>query len=107
MPMFAADEFGSSERRRFMALEKANHVRRARAQLKRQIAGGELRVADVLLEPPPEIQTMAVAELLRCQRSWGRVRTMKALQSVSVSERQELRRLTDRQVRGLLHELRP
>jgi hypothetical protein len=100
-------ELASPESRRFIALEKANRVRHARAELKRQIACGERDVADVLLDPPTEVQTMTVAELLRCQRSWGKVRTLKALHSVPVSERKELWRLTERQARALLRTLRP
>ena len=100
-------ELASPESRRSIALEKANRVRHARAELKRQIACGERDVADVLLDPPTEVQTMTVAELLGCQRSWGTVRTLKALHSVPVSERKELSRLTERQVRALLRILRP
>jgi hypothetical protein len=107
IPLPLAVELASPESQCFIALEKANHVRRARAELKRQIACRERDVADVLLDPPTEIQTMRVAELLGSQRSWGTVRTLKALQSASVSERKELRRLTDRQVRALLGTLRP
>ena len=42
-------ELASPESRRSIALEKANRVRHARAELKRQIACGERDVADVLL----------------------------------------------------------
>jgi hypothetical protein len=104
--MPAAVELASPESQRFIALEKANHVRHARAELKRQIARGAQNVTDILLDPPTEAQTMTVAQLLGCQRSWGKVRTLKALQSVPVSERKELRRLTGRQVRLLLATLR-
>jgi hypothetical protein len=104
--MSAAVEFASPESRRVIALEKANHVRQARAQLKRQIACRERDVADILLDPPTEAQTMTVAQLLGSQQGWGKVRTLKALQSVPVSEGKELRRLTDRQARALLRTLR-
>jgi hypothetical protein len=101
-----AVELASPENRRFIALEKANAVRRARAELKRQIARRQRDVADILRDPPTEAQTMTVAELLGAQPRWGKVRTLKALQSVPVSERKELRRLTERQVRLLLRTLR-
>jgi hypothetical protein len=92
---------------RRIALEKAKHVRRARAELKRQIACGQRDVAEILLEPPTEAQTMTVGQLLGCQRSWGKVRTRKALQSAQLSEHRELRGLTLRQVQVLLGTLRP
>ena len=63
-------------------------------------------MADVLLDPPTEAHTMTVAELLGCKRRWGKVRTLKALQSVPVSEHKQLGCLTDRQVRALLRTLR-
>jgi hypothetical protein len=103
--MPAAVELAPSERRRFIALEKANHVRQARAKLKRQIACGERDVGQILLNPPTEAQRMTVAQLLGCQRSWGKVRTLKALQNLEVSEHKELRCLTERQIRVLLRTL--
>jgi hypothetical protein len=102
-----AVELASLESQRRIALEKAKHVRRARAELKRQIACGQRGVAEILLDPPPEAQTMTVAQLLGSQRRWGKVRTRKALQSAEVSEHRELRRLTLRQVRSLLETLPP
>ena len=104
--MSRAVELASPETKRLAALENANHVRRWRAELKRQIARREQDVAHILLDPPTEAHTMTVAELLGSQRGWGRVRTLKALQSVPVSEHKQLWRLTDRQVRALLGTLR-
>src|ERR1022692_3939618 len=46
------------------ALERANQVRLARAELKRRIAAGEIAVAEVILECPWETESMAVADLL-------------------------------------------
>ena len=40
------------------ALARANKVRLARAELKRQVAEGELSVADVILGCPWEAETM-------------------------------------------------
>jgi hypothetical protein len=92
----------SPDARRFRALEKAQHARRARAALKRQIACGGRDVRDILLDPPKEAKTMAVGQLLRCQRHWGNVRTLRALRHAAVSEHRELWRLTERQVRVLI-----
>jgi hypothetical protein len=49
---------------------------------------------------------MTVAELLGAQRSWGHVRTRRALRDLSIPEGKQLRRLTSRQVRMLLGLLR-
>jgi len=46
------------------ALEQANRIRLARAELKRRIAKGDVAVADVLLDPSDEISGMEISELL-------------------------------------------
>ena len=61
------------------ALEQANRVRLARAELKRQIADGELSVADVVLECPWEAESMTIADLLMSQHRWGRTRCRRFL----------------------------
>ena len=42
------------EPQRLRALERANQVRLARAELKRRIADGDVSAADVILAPPKE-----------------------------------------------------
>src|ERR1700691_3935723 len=61
------------------ALERANQVRLARAELKRRVAMGEIEVAAVILECPWEAESMAVADLLMSQRRWGQTRCRKFL----------------------------
>lgn len=90
---------------RMRALERANHVRLARAQLKRQIARGRLSAADVLLELPPEAMSWSVGELLMSQRRWGCNRTRKLLSGLQISENRDLGALTERQRRLLAAEL--
>ena len=104
--MPAAIDPASPQTRRFIALEKAQRARQARATLKRQIARGQRDVGDILRTPPAEAETMTVGQLLRCQRRWGTVRTLNALRSAEVSENKELRRLTDRQIAVLIATLR-
>jgi hypothetical protein len=79
------------------ALEQANHVRLARAALKRSIKAGELNAAEVVRSSPWEVETMTVSELLRSQRRWGRTRTQKFLTLLAVGENRQVGRLTDRQ----------
>jgi len=50
------------------ALQRANQVRLARAALKHRVAVGEVEAADVILDCPWEVQSMAVADLLISQR---------------------------------------
>src|SRR3712207_313908 len=83
------------------ALERANRVRLARAELKRQVADGELTVAEVVLSCPWEAETMAIADLLMSQRRWGRTRCRRFLASLPMSETKPIGSMTDRQRREL------
>ncbi|MHB8240579.1 MAG: hypothetical protein ACYDHN_01185 [Solirubrobacteraceae bacterium] len=83
------------------ALERANKVRLARADLKRRVATGEIHVAEVILECPWEAQSMAVADLLMSQRRWGQTRCRKFLAQVPMSEKKTVGSMTDRQRRTL------
>src|SRR5215469_11235358 len=84
---------------RLRALERANAVRLARAELKRRIAEGEASAADVILDPPDEAQSWAIGELLMSQRRWGGTRCRKFLGRYHISETKSLGALTDRQRR--------
>ena len=83
------------------ALERANKVRLARAELKRGVAGGEVDVARVILECPWETESMAVGDLLASQRRWGQTRCRKFLASVPMSENKTIGSMTERQRRWL------
>jgi hypothetical protein len=83
------------------ALERANRVRLARAELKRSIGRGEADVAEIIRDCPWETESMTLAELLTSQRRWGRTRARKLLQAVALSENKRLGTLTPRQ-RALL-----
>jgi hypothetical protein len=83
------------------ALERANEVRLARADLKRRIADGQLRAADVILTSPWEAESMAVADVLMSQRRWGRTRARRLLAGIQMSETKTLGSMTDRQRRAV------
>lgn len=83
------------------ALQRANEVRLARAELKRRVAEGELTVAEVVLESPWEAQSMAIADLLMSQRRWGRTRCRRFLGQVPLSETKTIGSLTERQRRAV------
>jgi hypothetical protein len=88
---------GKSPEQRLVALGRANHVRVARAELKRQLRGGEVKAAETILLSSHVIGTMTVTELLSSQRGWGPTRAANVLRSVSLSERKTLGSLTERQ----------
>lgn len=93
-----------ASRQNMMALQRANHIRLTRARLKREIAAGDVRVADVLLDPAEEVEGMEIAELLASQKRWGTTRCAKFLDSIGLPETKTLRALTPRQ-RNALAEL--
>jgi hypothetical protein len=83
------------------ALARANQVRLARAELKREVAFGSVDVAEVILYCPWEVQGMAVADLLMSQRRWGQTRCRKFLTRIAMSEKKTVGSMTDRQRRVL------
>jgi hypothetical protein len=94
-----------AEPQRLRALEQANAVRLARAELKRRIADGEISAADVILECPDPVRRWTVAELLMSQRRWGSTRCRKFLERNGVSEIKPIGALTERQCRLLAEQL--
>lgn len=87
------------------ALERANLVRLARAELKRAIARGDMAASEVVRECPWETESMTISELLTSQRRWGRTRARKFLMPLSLNENKQLGTLTSRQRRLLSAEL--
>jgi hypothetical protein len=104
--MAPATTIASSEAPQHMrALERANLVRLARAELKRAIARGDADASEVVRDCPWETESMTIAELLTSQRRWGRTRARKFLLPLSLNENKQLGTLTSRQRRLLSTEL--
>jgi hypothetical protein len=93
------------EPQRLRALEHANAVRLARAELKRRISDGEVSAADVILDCPDAVRKWTVSELLMSQRRWGSTRCRKFLERNGVSEIKPIGALTERQRRMLAEQL--
>jgi hypothetical protein len=83
------------------ALQRANAVRLARADLKRRVAVGDVSVAEVILSSPWEAESMTVSDLLTSQKRWGSTRCRKLLQCVPIPENKTIGSMTERQ-RGAL-----
>jgi len=79
------------------ALRHANRVRLARASLKREVAAGELAVAEVVLACPWQAHSMEVGDLLMSQKRWGDARCRRLLLSIGVPENKQVGTLTERQ----------
>jgi hypothetical protein len=94
-----------TEPQRLRALEHANAIRLARADLKRRIAEGKVTAANVILECPDAANRWTVSELLLAQRRWGSTRCRKFLERNGVSEIKLIGSLTERQRRVLAEQL--
>jgi hypothetical protein len=87
------------------ALEQANRVRLARAELKRQVAAQEVTAADVVLGCPWEAASMELSDLLMSQKRWGRARCRRLLLSLGLPENKQIGTMTPRQRRALVEVL--
>ena len=87
------------------ALQRANRVRLARAELKRRIADGEVTAGEVILTSPWEASSMAIGDVLMSQRRWGGTRCRKFLAMFRISETKTVGSLTDRQRHALAAQL--
>src|SRR5947209_17797133 len=90
---------------RLRALERANQIRLARAELKRRIAEGDVSAAEVILDPPGAAISWEIGELLMSQRRWGNSRCRKFLLRNQISETKPVGALTERQRRLLADQL--
>jgi hypothetical protein len=82
---------------RLRALDRATHVRIARAPLKRRLRAGEEAAAEAILRRSRDTDTMTVSDLLLSQPGWGPTRCSRMLRRVSLPERKTLGSLTERQ----------
>lgn len=91
---------------RMEALERANEIRSARAQLKRDIKAGRQGVLNLLLEPPEYIETMKVFDLLMAVPGLGRVKIGKLLRVCGISPAKTVGGLSVRQRHELVSMVR-
>ncbi|HEX5146834.1 MAG TPA: hypothetical protein VFV85_07405 [Conexibacter sp.] len=87
------------------ALQRANRVRLARAELKRRIADGDVTAAEVILTSPWEASSMAIGDVLMSQRRWGGTRCRKFLAMFRISETKTIGSLTERQRHAIAAQL--
>ena len=64
------------------ACRRANEIRTARAQLKRDLKAGRVSIHQLLLEPPEYLETAKVFDMLLAVPKYGRVKANKILQPV-------------------------
>ena len=82
---------------RLDALARANRVRIARAELKREIASGGVSATEAILFHRWETEAMPVGDVLTSQRQWGDRRCRRLLTAMQLQERKTIGSMTERQ----------
>ena len=84
-------------KQRLEALENANRIRSARAELKRELKAGRRSVVPLVAAPPEFIDSMKIFDLLLAAPKVGRVKANKWLSRARVSPSKTLGGLSERQ----------
>lgn len=95
-----------SHEQRLDALQRANEVRVARAQLKRHLAAGERRLDELLDQVPEFARGAKIFDLVRAVPKLGPVRARQLLVHCGISETKTVGGLTERQRAELIAVLR-
>ena len=98
---------GSAHSQRLAALGRANEVRRARAELKARVRGGEVGLVGLIGEPPECLLTASLAEVLLAAPGVGKVRLRRILSGARLSPAKALGTLTERQRTELIRAIGP
>ena len=91
---------------RMEALQRANHIRTRRAQLKRDLKGGRISIHELLLNPPDYVETAKVFDMLLAVPKYGRVKVDKILRTCKISPSKTVGGLSERQRNELVSMLR-
>jgi hypothetical protein len=86
-----------SLQQRMEALQNANEIRTYRANLKRDIKAGRADVVNLLINPPDEIETMHIFDLMMAVPKLGRVKVNKVLSKCRISPSKTVGGMSERQ----------
>jgi hypothetical protein len=82
---------------RMEALARANHIRVARAQLKKDLKDGRAQIEAILLDPPDWVSTANVFDMLMAVPKFGRVKAARLLNQCRISQSKTVGGLSERQ----------
>lgn len=91
---------------RLAALARANEIRLLRAQVKRDIRSREIQAWPLIDEPPAELLTMKVYDLLLAMPKFGAFKVSALLRQHAISTSKTVGGLSDRQRAALVEWLR-
>ena len=91
---------------RAAALEKAAVIRKARAELKKQLKSGETTLMHVLDRVPSDemVSKLSVSAVLQSMPGIGKVRAMQIMEKLKIAESRRLKGLGEQQRKALLAE---
>lgn len=82
---------------RMEALRRANEIRSARAQLKRDLKSGRVNMRDVIAEPPDYVLTAKVYDMLLAVPKYGKVKATRFINHCRISQGKTVGGLSERQ----------
>jgi hypothetical protein len=82
---------------RMEALRRANDIRVRRAQLKKDLKLGRVKLEDILRDPPDFVSTAKVLDMLMAVPKLGQVKARRYLTLCRISESKTVGGLSDRQ----------
>jgi hypothetical protein len=91
---------------RMDALARANEIRCARAELKRDLKAGRRSIHSLLLDPPEYLETAKAFDMLLAVPKYGRVKVNKMLLACRISPSKTIGGLSERQRAELVSLLR-
>ena len=88
------------------ALEKAQRMRRQRAEIREQLKSGKITLQDVLSQADDDVVgRMRVSYLLQSLPQIGKVTSRRIMEEIGIHENRRVRGLGHRQVEALLEKL--
>ena len=101
----AAGTPGWRRKQRLQALAKANEIRVAHAQLKKELARGRVQITGILTQPPAYAANLQLSKLLRAVPGYGPARVARILAKTGISESTRLAGLTHGQRTELIYHI--
>jgi hypothetical protein len=95
-----------SRDQRMRALEMANEIRTKRAQLKKDLKGGKVKIDVLLLDPPEWLGSAKVFDIILAVPKYGRVKVNRILNQCRISPSKTIGGLSERQRAELVALLR-
>jgi hypothetical protein len=95
-----------TDAQRLRALRRANEIRSARAQLKRDLKAGKAKIEKLLLDPPEYVLSAKAFDMILAVPKYGRVKANKILTQCRISPSKTIGGLSERQRAELVHMLR-